>query len=270
MNEKVVLVTGGTSGIGEATVEELVGAGACVAFTGRRNDLGEALQNKLGKDKCLYIEADHSNLADCQRSVEQTVAHFGRLDGLFNNAGIVLLERTAEQTSEEEWEQVMNLNVTAVWRMSKAALPHLRRSVASSSTSAIVNNASDWGLVGGREAAAYCTSKGAVVQMTRAMALDHAKEGVRINAVCPGDTFVKRWLQRDRHMVVSPEEEEEGGQKVEDEEVERRLRVSHEIPMGRVGDAKEVARVVVFLLNGELSSFMTGVCLPVDGGNTAQ
>lgn len=262
---KVALVTGGTSGIGQATVEAFVREGASVAFTGRRAELGTELATRLGGAEAgtvVFIVADHARPEDCARCVKETLDAFGRIDILFNNAGVVLLDRTAEQTSEDEWDQVMRLNVTGVWRMCKEVLPVMRSQGAGS----IINNASDWGLVGGRDAVAYCTSKGAVVLMTKAMALDHAHEGIRINAVCPGDTFVTRWVDRDRERVLEPDEDPAT---VSDAEVEMRLKISHEIPMHRVGEVKEIASAVLFLASDE-SSFMTGVALPVDGGNTAQ
>ena len=113
----------------------------------------------------------------------------GRLDILFNNAGVVL-HGNAERTSEADWQLTLDLNVTAVWRMSRLAIPQMRLQ----GGGVIVNNASDWGVVGAADALAYCMSKGAVIQMTRAMALDHAREHIRVNAVCPGDTFVERWV----------------------------------------------------------------------------
>jgi NAD(P)-dependent dehydrogenase (short-subunit alcohol dehydrogenase family) len=120
----------------------------------------------------------------------------------------------------------------------------------------IVNNASDWGLVGAPEALAYAASKGAVIQMTRCMALDHAKENIRVNAVCPGDTFVERWLQEGYFRASS---------RVDQASARR----SDTIPLGRVAEAGEIARVVLFLASDE-SSYMTGATLAVDGGNTAQ
>jgi len=245
---KVALITGGTSGIGRATVELFVAEGAKVAFTGRRADLGEALANQTGVH---YILADHRLPEDCARSVESTRRAFGRIDILFNNAGIVV-RGTAESTSEQDWDDTLALNITAVWRMSKLVLPLMRRQ----GGGAIVNNASDWGLVGGREAFAYCASKGAVIQMTKAMALDHAHENIRVNAVCPGDTFVERWIQ-------------EGYYRDSDPVNEAAARTSVSIPMGRVGETIEIARAVLFLASDE-SSFITGMALAVDGGNTAQ
>lgn len=245
---KAALITGGTSGIGRATVGLFRQEGAQVAFTGRRVDKGQALARATG---ALYIQADHTLEADCQRSVAEAVSAFGRLDVLFNNAGIVV-SGTAETTSDADWQQTLALNVTAVWWMCKYAIPHLR----AQGGGTIVNNASDWGLVGARNALAYAASKGAVVQMTRSMALDHAHEGIRVNAVCPGDTFVERWVEAGYF---------EGSKAVSEQEA----RYSEEIPLGRVGDAEEIAQVVLFLA-GDESSFMTGAVVPVDGGNTAQ
>lgn len=245
---KVALITGGTSGIGRATAEMMAAEGARVVVTGRRAEQGEAVARAIGG---LYVAADHRLLADCARSVEGTVAAFGRVDILFNNAGVVP-RGTAETTSEEVWQETMLLNVTAVWRMCRLVLPLMRQQ----GGGVIVNNASDWGLVGGREAVAYCASKGAVIQMTKAMALDHAHENIRVNAVCPGDTFVERWVEK--------------GYFTKDGSVERGLeRLGGALPMGRVGRVEEVARAVLFLASDE-SSFMTGATLVVDGGNTAQ
>lgn len=249
LQNKVALITGGTSGIGEATVRLFAAERAKVAFTGRRVELGLNLQSLIPHSH--FILADHRKLEDCQRSVAETVATFGRIDVLFNNAGIVI-GGTAEQTSEEDWAEVMSLNVTGVWRMSKLVVPLMR----AQGGGVIVNNASDWGLVGGPNALAYSTSKGAVVQLTRSMALDHARENIRINAVCPGDTFVQRWLGRGYF---------EGSGGVD----EGLARMGDALPMGRVGEADEIARAVLFLASDD-SSFMTGVALPVDGGNTAQ
>ncbi len=248
LHDKVALITGATSGIGRATAELFAAEGAKVAFTGRRIQLGQSLAAQIaGK----FIIADHRLAADCERAVAETVSAYGRLDIVFNNAGIVI-GGTAESTSEEDWQETFQVNVTAVWHICKHAIPIMR----TQGGGVIVNNASDWGLVGGREAVAYSASKGAVIQMTRSMALDHAHENIRINAVCPGDTFVDRWLEEGyfRESELVPEAE---------------ARHSDELPMGRVGEAEEIARAVLFLAS-DLSSFMTGVALPVDGGNTAQ
>ncbi len=251
---KVALITGGTSGIGRATALLLAQEGAAVALTGRRAELGQAVaaQIEAAGGRALFIPADHTRPEDCGRVVDAVVATFGRVDILFNNAGIVV-KGTAETTPDEIWSRTLDLNVTAVWRMSKLVLPLMR----SQGGGVIINNASDWGLVGGLEAVAYCTSKGAVVQMTRAMALDHAREGIRINAVCPGDTFVERWVETGYFSNSHGGDVEAGLQDA-----------GQALPLGRVGRAEEIAQAVLFLAS-DASSFMTGATLVVDGGNTA-
>jgi len=251
---RVVLITGGTSGIGQATAELFAAEGARVAFTGRRTSLGQAVARQIDAihhAKVLYILADHRLPEDCERAVAETMDAFGRIDVLFNNAGIVV-SGTAENTKEEDWKDTLALNVTAVWRMSRLVIPIMR----DQGVGVIINNASDWGIVGAREAVAYCASKGAVIQMTKAMALDHAQENIRVNAICPGDTFVERWLKEGyfRHSGGVTEEE---------------ARKSDEIPLGRVADVREIAQVVLFLASEE-ASFITGTAMVVDGGNTAQ
>jgi NAD(P)-dependent dehydrogenase (short-subunit alcohol dehydrogenase family) len=253
LKDKVALITGATSGIGRATVLLFAQEGARVAFTGRRREKGEALAAEISAHggAARFILADHTRLADCQRAVDETLAHFGRLDILFNNAGLVL-GGTAESTSEADWADTFALNVTGVWRMCKVAIPRMR----AQGGGVIVNNASDWGVVAGRASVAYCASKGAVVQLTRAMAVDHARENIRINAVCPGDTFVERWTSEGYFRNAAGS-------------VEEMLRdMGQDLPMGRVGRTDEIARAVLFLAC-EDSSFMTGAALLVDGGNTA-
>lgn len=248
LQNKVALITGGTSGIGKATVELFLQEGASVAFTGRRTELGNAIQEKTG---ALFIQADHRFAADCQACIEKTLQTFGSIHILFNNAGIVTTG-TAESITEQDWQDTLDINITAVWRMSRLVIPIFR----AQGGGVIVNNASDWGLVGASQAVAYAASKGAVIQMTRSMALDHARENIRVNAVCPGDTFVERWLQngyfRNTDAISLAE-----------------ARHSDSIPLGRVAEAEEIARAVLFLA-GDESSFITGTTLAVDGGNTAQ
>ena len=251
---KVALITGGTSGIGRTTAELFAEEGASVAFTGRRAVLGHELERHLSttyRCKAKYIPTDHRSPEDCQRAIAITLEEFGQIDILFNNAGIVL-SGTVEMTSEQEWEETLAVNVTAVWRMSKLAIPVMR----AHGGGVIINNGSDWGLVGARQAAAYCASKGAVVQLTRAMALDHARENIRVNVVCPGDTFVERWVEQGYFLGSEPVDRADAIQ-------------SDDIPLGRVARTEEIARAVLFLASDE-ASFITGVAFPVDGGNTAQ
>ena len=248
---KAALITGGTSGIGAATAALFAQEGARVAITGRRAERGEKVAEQTG---AVYIRADHRQLGDCELSVQAAIAAFGRIDILFNNAGIVT-GGTAEEVSEADWSETLLINVTAVWRMSRLVLPIMR----AQGGGVIVNNASDWGLVGGKDAVAYCASKGAVVQLTRSMALDHARENIRINAVCPGDVLVERWME----AGYTTRADAAAG-------MDRELAsMADALPMGRVGKEEEIAKAVLFLASDD-SSFMTGAALAVDGGNTAQ
>ena len=251
----VAIITGATSGIGKATALLFAEEGAHVVITGRRAELGQRLENGIRASgaRCVFVEVDHAQASDCARVVERTLAEFGRVDILFNNAGIVT-SGTAETTSEETWNETLAINVTAVWRMSKLVLPHMRNQ----GKGVIVNNGSDWSVVAGRDAFPYIMSKGAVAMMTKSMALDYARENIRVNAVCPGDTFVDRWIEKGYFEDSDPVT------------IERAMKESSEyIPLGRFGKAEEIAKAVLFLASDD-SSFITGHLLLVDGGNTAQ
>ena len=255
LSGKVAIITGGTSGIGKATALLFAEAGADVVITGRRAELGKDVETAIRQMgvRCVFVEADHSKADDCSRVVERTLAEFNRIDILFNNAGIVT-SGTAETTSDEVWSATLAINVTAVWRMCKLVLPIMKRQ----GGGVIVNNGSDWSVVAGRDAFPYIASKGAVGMMTKALALDFVRENIRVNAVCPGDTFVERWVEKGYF---------EGSDPVT---IEAAMKASSAyIPMGRFGKPEEIAKAVLFLASDD-SSFITGHLLLVDGGNTAQ
>ena len=252
---KAAVITGATSGIGKATARVFAEEGASLLLTGRRAPLGRALEQEISMTgaRCQYVEADHTQPADCERVVEAALASLGRIDILFNNAGIVT-GGTAETTTDEVWEQTLAINVTAVWRMCKLVIPQMKKQ----GGGVIVNNGSDWSVVAAADALPYITSKGAVGQLTKAMAMDYARANIRVNAVCPGDTVVERWLEEGYFEGSGPVT------------LEQALEESAEhIPLGRYGRPEEIARAVLFLACDE-SSFMTGHLLLVDGGSTAQ
>jgi meso-butanediol dehydrogenase / (S,S)-butanediol dehydrogenase / diacetyl reductase len=251
MSGKIAIITGATSGIGAATALLFAQEGANLVLTGRRATLGTEVATRCREAgvRCLFVEADHTREEDCHEVVNATLREFGRVDVLFNNAGIVAVGR-ADTTSEALWHATMDVNVTAVWRMCKLVVPHMTKQ----RSGIIVNNGSLWSVVGARNAFAYVASKGAIAMMTKAMALDHAAEGIRVNAVCPGGTLVDRWAGR-----FEGSEDPQSAIK----------EASMHIPMQRFASPEEIARAVLFLA-AEDSSYVTGHLLLVDGGSTAQ
>ncbi len=255
LTDCVAIITGATSGIGKATAILFAQEGAKVVITGRRRERGEAVVSDIQAlgGVCQFIQADHTDPEACSCVIERTLAEFGRIDILFNNAGIVT-SGTAESVTEEDWQATLDINVTAVWRMSRLVIPIMRKQ----GGGVIVNNASDWAVVGARGALPYAVSKGAVAQMTRSMALDHAHENIRVNAVCPGDTFVERWLEKGYFEESDPVTREQA-----------LAESAAYIPMKRFAYPLEIAKAVLFLASDD-SSFVTGHLLLVDGGNTSQ
>jgi NAD(P)-dependent dehydrogenase (short-subunit alcohol dehydrogenase family) len=247
---KVALITGGTSGIGEATAILFAKEGAKVAITGRNEKRGHAVTEQITEDggQAIFIRTDVRKADDCRRAVDETVHAFGQLDILFNNAGI-FYAHTALECSEEEWDEQLDINLKGAFLMSKFALPPM----IGQGSGVIINNSSGWGLVGGDRAVAYCASKGGMVLMTKAMAIDHGRQGIRVNCICPGDV--------DTPML--PADARLRGLKWEEYLASCATRA-----MGRIGTPEEIARAVLFLASDD-SSFMTGAALAVDGGGTA-
>ena len=177
--EKVALVTGASSGIGAATAAAFGKDGYRVVLAGRDRDRLDSVADQI-RDSVSW-SGDLDNSRACTELIQFTISHYGRLDTLINCAGIIF-RSDALATTDSEWEKTLAVNLGAPFYLSRAAIPHLLENGGS-----ILNIASDWGLQGGHRAAAYCASKGGLVLLTRAMALDHAKDGIRINAICPGD-----------------------------------------------------------------------------------
>jgi NAD(P)-dependent dehydrogenase (short-subunit alcohol dehydrogenase family) len=250
LETKVALITGGTSGIGEATALLFAREGAKVAITGRNESRGHAVVARILESggQGIFVRTDVHHARECKRAVDETLRSFGRLDILFNNAG-VYFPHTALECSEEEWDLQIDINLKGTFLMSKYALePMLAQG-----GGVIVNNSSGWGLVGGDKGVAYCASKGGVVLLTKAMAIDHGRQGIRVNCVCPGDV----------ETPMLPEDARMRGL-----DWKTYLAGCENRPMGRIGTPEEIAKAVLFLASDD-SSFMTGAALAVDGGGTA-
>jgi NAD(P)-dependent dehydrogenase (short-subunit alcohol dehydrogenase family) len=244
------IVTGAASGIGRATAELLAAEGASVIVADVNEAAGEGvaagIQARGGVAR--FVRCDVTSSADCANAVAVAVREFGGLDTLCNNAGIIRRADVVD-TTEDEWARVMAVNVTSVFLMSKHAVPVM----AAGGGGAIVNTGSGWGLKGGDKAVSYCASKGAVVNMTRAMAIDHGPQSIRVNCVCPGDT--------DTGML-----REEARQLGADETAF--LAGSADRPLARLGAPHDIAQAMLFLVSDQ-SNWVTGTSLVVDGGGLA-
>jgi len=252
LRDKVALVTGGSSGIGLAIAERFLQEGAKVMIVSRSKQKCErSVENlkKKGQVHVAFVQGDVSKADDAQRMVDTTVKRFGQIDILVNNAG-VYMEKRVENTTEEEWDQIIDINLKGVFLCSKAAYPYFKKQ----GGGAIINISSDAGLFGNLDCAAYCAAKGGVTNLTRAMALDYARENIRVNAVCPA-TIDTPMLEMELRLHENREE--------------YLKETAEEHPVGRIGRSEEVAFAVLMLASDE-ASFITGTNLPVDGGFTCQ
>lgn len=254
LTDKAVIVTGGTRGIGSAIVATCAGLGARVVLTGRDEQAGALVEGRVraGGAVARFFQGDVTAPGFPERLVDDVLGHEGRIDVLINNAGVLSRGDIVECTAAE-WDAVIATNVTAVFQLCRAVVPVMREQFMSDARpSAIVNIASDWALVAATNAVAYGASKGAIAQLTRSMAVDHAKDGIRVNAVCPGDT--------ETDMLLS--------ERGKEEQAALLARLGDAIPLGRVAQPVEIAAAVAFLAS-DAASYITGVMLPVDGGSTA-
>jgi NAD(P)-dependent dehydrogenase (short-subunit alcohol dehydrogenase family) len=251
MSGKAVLVSGSTSGIGEACARVFAESGATVMVTGRDEPRGRAVAAAIraAGGSAQFAAADLRAPGACEALVRETILRLGGLDILVNNAGILYTANVLD-TSDEQWQDTFAVNVTALFQLSRAAVRHMQRA----GKGAIVNVASEWGLNGEPNHVAYCASKGAVVQITRCMALDHARDNIRVNAVCPGEIHTR---------MVDEILAKRGG-----DCAAQLAALGASIPMRRLAQPIEVARCVKFLAS-DLASYVTGANLPVDGGNDA-
>src|SRR5438045_5626385 len=250
LSGKVALITGGGTGIGRAIALAFAREGASVAVAGRRLEKLREVINEVHKQDGagLAMECDVARARDVERAVKGTVERFGRVNVLVNNSGTLHVS-TVEGISEEEWDRVMTVNVKGPFLMSRAVLPEFRKC----GGGVIVNLGSVLGLVAVKDRAAYCASKGGVTMLTKAMALDHAHEKVRVNCICPSIV--------ETELVKGLFDGREQGKRIKQSRVGT-------IPLGRFGKPADVAELAVFLASEE-SSWLTGAAIPLDGGLTA-
>lgn len=247
---KVALITGGTSGIGSASARRLAAEGAAVAITGRNMERGEAVVQEIAaaRGKAIFIRSDVRLAEDCKAAVERTLETFGRIDVLFNNAG-VFHPKSIPDCTEEEWDETIDSSLKGAFLMSKYAIP----SMIAQGGGSIIHTSSGWGIQGGDKAAAYCAAKGGLIVMAKAMAIDHGPHGIRVNCVCPGDVMTP----------MLPDDAKKRGMDWDDY-----ARGAAKRPLGRIGTAEEIADAVLYLASDD-SSFVTGTALVVDGGGVA-
>lgn len=244
------MITGGAGGIGRATALLFAREGAAVTIADRNRAAGLEVAREISAEagKASFIEADVTNASDCRKVINDTVKEFGGVHVLFNNAGIIRRASVIE-TSEQDWDEVMAVNVKSIFLLSREVIPTMEKAGGGS----IINTASGWGLVGGARAAAYCASKGAVVLLTKAMAIDHGAKNIRVNCICPGDTNTPMLRSEARQLGRGED---------------RFLLEAAKRPLGRVGAPEEIAQAALYLASGA-SSFVTGISLVVDGGGLA-
>jgi len=247
---KAALITGAASGIGRATALLFAREGAAVTIADIDEEGGNTVAREI-IDKgghALFEMADVTSAADCERILKRVSREFGAIHVLFNNAGIIRRASIVE-LSEEDWDRVMAVNVKSIFVLSRQVIPLM----ANAGGGSIINMASGWGLAGGPRAAVYCASKGAVVLLTKAMAIDHGPQNIRVNCICPGDT--------DTNMLRN--EAQQLGESSDNFLAEAARR-----PLGRVGKPEEIAQAALYLAS-DASSFVTGTALVVDGGGLA-
>jgi NAD(P)-dependent dehydrogenase (short-subunit alcohol dehydrogenase family) len=250
LSGKAALITGGASGIGRAAALLFAREGASVALADLNADGGQRVADEIVQSggRAFFEPVDVTRAADCRSVVERTLREFGKIDILFNNAGIIR-RATVVDLSEDDWDRVMAVNVKSIYLMSREVIPHMQ----SAGDGTIINTASGWGLAGGAKAGVYCASKGAVVLLTKAMAIDHGPQKIRVNCICPGDTDTG--MLRDEALELGQENS-------------RFLAESAKRPLGRLGRPEEIAQAALYLAS-DRSSFVTGAALVVDGGGLA-
>lgn len=253
LKDKVAIITGATSGIGRAAAVVFAREGAKVVIVGRREKEGRETESLVREinGECLFVRADVSQCADVECVVATTIERFQQVNILFNNAGINPIDarRSTSECTEEAWDAVINTNLKGIYFCVRSVLPHMK----ANRGGVILNTASTFGLVGHAERSAYVASKGAVVQLTKAMAIDYGPLNIRVNCVCPG-------------MVRNDRVKEKLRQAAADGTL---AGILADYPLGRIGEPEEIAEAAAFLVS-DAASWITGVAMPVDGGYTAR
>jgi NAD(P)-dependent dehydrogenase (short-subunit alcohol dehydrogenase family) len=250
LKEKIAVITGGASGIGRATAQLFAQEGATVAILDINSIGGEqaAAEIQKGGGQAFFYLCDVTREEACREAAETIVTRFGKIDILFNDAGVIR-RASVVNTTEAEWDLVMDINVKSIFLLSKYVIPHMEKA----GGGVIINMASGWGLRGGKKAAAYCAAKGAIINLTRAMALDHASQNIRVNCLCPGDTDTPM-LRSEANQLNSP--------------LTEFMNEAADRPLGRVAQPEEIAQAALYLAC-DSSSFITGTALVIDGGALA-
>lgn len=250
LKDKVAIITGGASGIGRATALLFSREGATVAIVDIDEPKGQAVVQSIvkGGGKAVFLHCDATSASECQQAVGKAVKELGKIDILFNNVGIIRRASVVD-TTEEEWDKVMDTNAKSAFLFSKNVVPIM----AKNGGGIIINTASGWGLVGGYKAASYCASKGAVVLLTKAMAIDHGPQNIRINCICPGDTDTPMLHREALQLGITRE---------------KFFAEAKQRPLQRIGKPEEIANAALFLAS-DASSYVTGTALVVDGGGLA-
>ncbi|GAA2986537.1 glucose 1-dehydrogenase [Kitasatospora sp. NPDC006786] len=245
LHGKRAIVTGAASGIGRATAALLAELGAAVVLADLDTERGERAAAEIGG---TFVRCDVSRRADCEQAVRTAVEQHGGVDVLFNNAGIIR-RSTVTGISDEDWDLVMAVNVRSIMLLSGLVVPLM----AANGGGSIVNTGSGWGIRGGGRAVSYCASKGAVVNMTRAMAIDHGPDNIRVNCVCPGDTDTGMLAEEARQLGENPD---------------AFYTDAADRPLGRIGQPRDIAQTVAFLAS-DAAAFVSGAVIAVDGAGTA-
>jgi NAD(P)-dependent dehydrogenase (short-subunit alcohol dehydrogenase family) len=250
LDGKVAVITGAASGIGLTTAKLLAEMGATIALIDINESDGEEVADQIRKSEgqAKFFRCNVTSDSDCKKTTDAIYKEFERIDILFNNAGVIQRKNVLDLT-EEEWDLVVDVSLKAIYLLSRYVIPIMIEGGGGN----IINTGSGWGLKGGPNAVAYCAAKGGVVNMTRAMAIDHGSEGIRVNCVCPGDIDTPL-LRREAHQLGVNEDDF--------------MKEAAARPLNRIGAPQDIAYTVLYLVS-DLASWVTGTTIVVDGGGLA-